>query len=150
MLKKILVPTDGSLMALQAAQYARILAEKFDAEVTLIHVIQNYYTLPAFSMPDTVTIPQSVMQNLEANGKLILEKTTEAFADFSGNLSTVLEYGSPGKQIVDIAIQGRYSLIVMGRRGLSGLTGLLLGSVSNHVIHYAPCPTLVIKGCDNA
>lgn len=146
MFKKILVPTDGSPMALQAAKYARTMAEKFDGEVTLIHVVQNYYNLPAFSMPDTLTIPMSVLSDLEANGRLILAKTKEIFSGFNGKLSTRLEYGPPAKQVVDVAIEEHYSLIVMGCRGLGSLTGLLLGSVSNHVIHYASCPTLIVKG----
>jgi nucleotide-binding universal stress UspA family protein len=148
MFKKILVPTDGSEMALQAAKHARALAEKFDSEITLIHVVQNYYSLPTFSMPDTVTIPFSVMQDLDTNGKLILSITKDVFADFSGQVSTLLEYGPPGKQIIDTAVEGGYSLIVMGRRGLSGVTELLLGSVSNHIVHYSPCPILIVKGTE--
>ncbi|MDR3559986.1 MAG: universal stress protein [Negativicutes bacterium] len=149
MFKKILVPTDGSEMALHAAQYARALAEKFDSEVMLVHVVQNYYSLPAFSMPDTVSIPLSVLQDLEANGKFILAKTQEVFAGFTGRVSTRLEFGPPGKELIDIAVEGGYSVIVMGRRGLSGVTEMFLGSVSNHIVHYAPCPTLIVKGPAN-
>lgn len=145
MFNKILVPTDGSDMALEAAGYARAIAEKFGSEVTLVHVIQNYYSLPAFSMPDTVTIPLSVLEDLEASAKLILAKTQEVFAGFAGKVTTRQEYGPPGKQIVDIAAEGGYSLIVMGRRGIGGVTELLLGSVSNHIVHHAPCPALVVK-----
>lgn len=148
MFKKILVPTDGSDMALQAAKYARALAEKFDGKITLVHIVQNYYSLPAFSIADTVTFPLTVLQDLDANGRLILEKTREAFIDFGGAIDTVLEYGPPGKQLVDIAVKGNYSVIVMGRRGLSGVSGLLLGSVSNHIVHYAPCPTLLVRGTE--
>jgi nucleotide-binding universal stress UspA family protein len=145
MFKKILVPTDGSEMALYAAKHALALAEKFDSEVTLVHVVQNYYSLPAFSMPDTVSIPLSVLQDLEANGQLILAKTQEIFAGFAGKVSTRLEYGPPAKEVIDIAVAGDYSLIVMGSRGLSGVTEMFLGSVSNHLVHYAPCPVLIIK-----
>ena len=146
MFKKILVPTDGSDMALHAARVARVLGEKFASRIILVHVIQNYYSLPAFSMPDTVTIPVSVLQDLENTGKLILGKTHELFAGYPGQVDTRLEYGPPGQQLVDITTDGRFSLVVMGRRGLSGVTGLLLGSVSNHLVHYAPCPVLIVKG----
>jgi nucleotide-binding universal stress UspA family protein len=148
MFKRILVPTDGSETALQAARYARALAEKFDGKITLVHVVQNYYSLPAYSVPETVAIPLAVFDSLENNGKLILEKTVEVFAGFAGAVDTVLEYGPPGKQIVEMAAKGNYSVIVMGRRGLSGISGLLLGSVSNHILHYAHCPTLLVKGKD--
>jgi nucleotide-binding universal stress UspA family protein len=148
MFRKILVPSDGSEAALQAAKYAKALAEKFGSEVTLVHVVQNYYSLPAFSLADTVTIPVSVLQDLESTGKVILNKTEDIFQDFTGKLSSRLEFGPPGKQIIDIAVKERFELIVMGRRGLSGVTGMLLGSVSNHIVHYAPCPTLIVKGTE--
>jgi nucleotide-binding universal stress UspA family protein len=148
MFNNILVPTDGSGMALHAAKVARAVAEKFGGNITLVHIVQNYYALPAFSMPDTVAIPLSVMQDLEATGKSILAKTEEIFAGFPGKVTTRLEYGPPGKQLVDMVVDEDYSLVVMGRRGLSGVTGLLLGSVSNHLVHYAPCPVLIVKGTE--
>ena len=146
MFKKILVPADGSETALQAAGYALKMAEKFDSEVTLLHVVQDFYSLPAFNLTDTITIPLSVMTDLEANGKLILEKTAEIFSSFGGKLSQRIEYGSPGRRVVEIASEEKFSVIVMGRRGLSGISGLLLGSVSNHLVHSAPCPLLIVKG----
>ncbi len=148
MFNSILVPTDGSDMALHAARVARALAEKFGSDIALVHVVQNYYALPAFSMPDTVAIPLSVMQDLETTGKSILAKTEEIFAGFPGKVTARLEYGPPGKQLVDMVVDEGYSLVVMGRRGLSGVTGLLLGSVSNHLVHYAPCPVLIVKGTE--
>jgi len=148
MFNTILVPTDGSDMALHAAKVARAVAEKFGGDITLVHVVQNYYALPAFSMPDTVAIPLSVMQDLEVTGKAILTKTEEVFAGFAGKVTSRLEYGPPGKQLVDMVIDEGFSLVVMGRRGLSGVTGLLLGSVSNHLVHYAPCPVLIVKGTE--
>ncbi|MBP2653240.1 MAG: UspA protein [Firmicutes bacterium] len=148
MINKILVPTDGSEMALKAAKYAKTVGEKFDSQITLLHIIQNYYDLPSFSMPDTVNIPRSVLQNLEKSGELILEKTQEILADYEGRLTTRLEYGPPGKLIVDIAANEGYSLIIMGRRGLNSFAGFLLGSVSNHVVHYATCPTLIVKASE--
>ena len=148
MFKKILLPTDGSDMALHAAAMARAVAEKFGADVTIVHIVQNYYALPAFAVPDTVAIPLSVLQDLDGAGHTILSRTAEVFAGFGGRVTTRLEYGPPGKQLVDIAADEGYSLVVMGRRGLSGPAGLLLGSVSNHVVHYAPCPVLIVKGSE--
>ena len=143
MFKKILVPIDGSDIALLATKYARNLAEKYDSSVTLVHVIKN----PAYILPDTV-IPPLLIKDLESNGKNVLAKALEVFSDFGGRVNTLLEYGHPGIRIVDIAKEKDYSLIVMGRRGLSDIKGLLLGSVSNYVLHYASCPTMIIKGDD--
>ena len=143
MFKKILVPIDGSDRALLAAKYARILAEKFDSSVTLIHITQN----PAYIMPDAM-IPPLLIKDLESYGKSMLEKALGIFNDFDGRVNTLLEYGHPGVRIVEITKEMDYSLIVMGRRGLNTVTGLLMGSVSNYVLHHAACPTLIIKGND--
>ncbi|MBP2651869.1 MAG: UspA protein [Firmicutes bacterium] len=148
MLTKILVPTDGSPMALKAAQYAMTLGKKFDSRITLLHIIQNYYDLPSYNMSDTVTVPRSILHNLEKSGELVLEKAQQALSDYPGLITTRLEYGPPGKLIVDIAANENYSLIVMGRRGLNSFTGFLLGSVSNHVLHYSTCPTLIVKSTE--
>lgn len=141
MFKKILVPIDGSDIALTAASYARVMAEKFESSITLVHIIQN----PAYILPNTI-IPPLLIKDLEANGKQVLAQALTVFNDSDCRVNTLLEYGHPGIRIVTIAKEKSYSLIVMGRRGLSDVTGLLLGSVSNHVLHYASCPTMIIKG----
>jgi Universal stress protein UspA and related nucleotide-binding proteins len=139
---KILVPIDGSDAALRAANYARIVAEKFESAVTLLHVIEH----PGYLSPDTNNLPESVIQDMDKNGEKVLAEALEIFADFDGRISTKIEYGHAGIKITDLSKEYGYSLIVMGRRGLSGVKQLLIGSVSNYVLHYAKCPTLIIKG----
>ncbi|GAB1541197.1 hypothetical protein NUACC21_38670 [Scytonema sp. NUACC21] len=53
--------------------------------------------------------------------------------------------GSPGSTICEFASDGRFDLIVIGRRGRSGLSELLLGSVSNYVLHHASCSVLTVQ-----
>ena len=53
--------------------------------------------------------------------------------------------GDPGPEICEVARQWRVNLIVMGRRGRQGLTEMVLGSVSNYVIHHAPCSVLIVQ-----
>jgi nucleotide-binding universal stress UspA family protein len=54
--------------------------------------------------------------------------------------------GSPNLQICDLAKAWGADLIVLGRRGHKGLSEILLGSVSNYVLHHAPCSVLVVQG----
>ncbi|MHC5743836.1 MAG: universal stress protein [Nostoc sp.] len=55
--------------------------------------------------------------------------------------------GDPGTNICDLARSwGAGFLIVLGRRGLKGTAQTLAGSVSNHVVHHAPCSVLVVQG----
>lgn len=53
--------------------------------------------------------------------------------------------GSPGSMICEVALTWRADLIVIGRRGLSGVNEMLLGSVSNYVLHHAPCSVLTVQ-----
>ncbi len=54
--------------------------------------------------------------------------------------------GNPEHQVCDLAQVWQADLIVVGRHGRTGLTEFFLGSVSNHVVHYAPCSVLVVQG----
>ena len=56
------------------------------------------------------------------------------------------EVGEPGAQICELARAWQADLIIVGRRGRTGLEEILLGSVSNYVVHHAPCSVLVIQG----
>ena len=53
--------------------------------------------------------------------------------------------GEPGSQICNLAKTWQADLVVVGRRGRQGLTEMLLGSVSNYVIHHAPCSVMVVQ-----
>lgn len=140
MLEKILVPVDGSAEALNATQYARKLAEKLDCAITLIHVIQQ----PVYIESGNNHLTELLISSLDENGNKILEQALEIFRDFVGRVTTRLEYGHPGVKITEISKEYNYSLIIMGRRGRNEVTKLLLGSVSNYVLHYAYCPTLIV------
>lgn len=64
------------------------------------------------------------------------------------DIPTELKYevGNPGSLIRDVAKDWNADLIVMGRRGLSSLKEVFLGSVSNYILHHAPCSVLVVHG----
>ena len=58
---------------------------------------------------------------------------------------TVTRAGDPAKEILSVANEENADIIVMGRRGLGDLAGLLFGSVSHKVSHLAECPCLTVK-----
>jgi nucleotide-binding universal stress UspA family protein len=53
--------------------------------------------------------------------------------------------GQPGESICNLAQSWKADLIVLGRRGYKGITEVLLGSVSNYVVHHAPCSVLIVQ-----
>jgi nucleotide-binding universal stress UspA family protein len=111
----------------------------------LLHVIEH----PGYLPSDSKDLPLCLIQDIDKNGEQVLAEALEIFADFDGRVSTKLEYGHAGIKITELSKENGYSLIIMGRRGLSGVKQLLMGSVSNYVLHYAQCPTLIIKGEKN-
>ncbi|MFQ6064459.1 MAG: universal stress protein [Candidatus Bathyarchaeia archaeon] len=61
------------------------------------------------------------------------------------NVSTKLVEGRPSERIVEVAKEGKFDVIVMGSRGLGGIKGFFLGSVSDRVADEAACPVLIVK-----
>jgi len=142
MIARILVPTDGSPGALEAAAYARDLARAFGAAVTILHVVE----IPQVPLSPTAlaAVPQ-VRHDLVVAGQAILAMTEETFSQTGVAVHTELREGLVAETIVEVAAQGGYDLIVIGSRGKGGIGRLLLGSVSEAVARDAPCPVLIVR-----
>jgi nucleotide-binding universal stress UspA family protein len=155
MFEKILVPLDGSDHSVRALEKAVQIAKKFSNKVTLIQaysVSMQPIILPEPTTLSSPTIPiltaneiSRVVEAARATGERIL-KDGEARAKAEGvTVETLLVEGHAVQEIVRTAKEGNFDLIVMGARGVSHIRGLLLGSVSDGVIHHALCPVLVVK-----
>ena len=83
---------------------------------------------------------------VEAIGRQLLSQARD-IATIKGvkEVRTVSKDGDPARAILDCAAQEKADMIVMGRRGLSDLQGLLMGSVSHKVSHLADCACLTVK-----
>ena len=139
MINKILVPIDGSRNSEKGLRYACELANKLGASITVIHII---------SIPYTGESAIFHIKPLEDSGKMILEQARNLLKDVKcSGTNLVLREGSgnPGHEIVKFAKDENVSLIVMSAKGHSALAHLLLGSVSDMVSKYAPCPILIVK-----
>lgn len=138
----ILVPVDGSASAGRAARFAAALAAPTGATLTLIHV----YNAPAVAQMglealDRVEIDR-VMQNV-AKGSFDAART--AIGDIPAKIATHAAVGYPAVEIINYAKDHSVDLVVMGTRGRSELTELLLGSVSEAVLRHASCPVTVVR-----
>ena len=142
MLKKILVPIDGSEPGWCALEYARELGEKFGGSITVIHVIPQAYTIslagPIPYVPDNIGV-------LEESGDKLMEQAKEKLAGYPHPLDTCLEFGNPSSRILSLAKEQGHDAIVMGSRGLSSLAEFFLGSVSTNVVQHAKVPVIIVK-----
>lgn len=138
MFKRILVATDGSENAASAVAHAAALARAIGSErVTVLHVC------PACSAD---LDPERHNQEL---AQQIVREASEAFAGAGAEVHVRVEVDyhpeDVASGVTDIAREEDADIIVLGSRGISGIRGMLLGSVSSKVLQQAHCPVLVIK-----
>ena len=148
MLKKILVPIDGSYISFLALEYAMQLGKAFDSEIVVTHV-NDPYDLSAPVDPKTVKIPtgeetSAVKKKAGAAALAIAQKVAEK-ANYKNIAFEKAIDKDPAKRIIDLAKEIEADTIVMGNRGLGTAGAFLLGSVSTAVVKHAPCPVFVIK-----
>ena len=148
MFKKILVTLDGSQSADWALDFALDLATKYSAEIVIISV----FDAPSVSLvaPGIVFAPTSTIKYLEElrvfHEKVLSEALKKARKHKAGlTVSKKLVQGRAADKIVETANEGAFDLIVIGSRGLGGIKGFVLGSISDRVADEAPCPVLIVK-----
>lgn len=136
--KRILIATDGSAASSAGADHAINIAASYGGELVAVSVVE----LPDEAFADA---PKVVDQLLEkARGYVAAVKTK---ADAAGVACAVAVLEGPVFEVVTrIAREREVGLIVTGSHGRTGLRRLLVGSVAEKVIGYAPCPVLVVKG----
>ena len=150
-LKKILVPVDYSDCSRVAMEYALFLAERFDAEIEVLHVVET----PPDGEEHTVVRPDTGEEQLlsELLMQQAVKAETEFLAPFVRDATIPIERsllkGRPGKVVVEAATDRGADLIVMGTHGRSGFERLIMGSVTERVLRSAHCPVVVVQPPDD-
>lgn len=139
---KILVAHDGSKNSERALARAAAIARDSGASLIVITVVN--YTVPAWA-PMAPPIPESVIEDLKNSGKNTLDRAIEAVRPIVPNVTGMLEDGNPADRILSVAEHDRVDLIVLGRRGISGIERFLLGGVSSRVVDQSKCDVMVVR-----
>jgi nucleotide-binding universal stress UspA family protein len=143
----ILVPVDFSAPSMQALVYARELANKLLARVTLLHVIQT----PLLGGGPTTGMGMAyadLMAQMEADATQTMAGCVERLREEGLECDSIVIHGAPFEQIVEAARARQVDLIVMATHGHTGLQRFLLGSVAEKVVRLAPCPVLVTRSAE--
>jgi nucleotide-binding universal stress UspA family protein len=143
-IRRILVPTDFSDNSLAAVRYAAELADKFGAELVLLHVVQDVaLVLPDAVMPTPVVTPD--LTQMADAAKAGLAKIIDSQNLGRLNPRSEVRVGSPAAEIDAAAKDLKADLICVSTHGRTGLAHLLLGSVAERIVRYAPCPVLIVR-----
>lgn len=149
---KILVAIDGSEPSMDAADYAILMAGRYNSDLVALHVLPEriryeYEDRIDSDIPSTTTSREIVelpRQGLEEKAfNKIKEKCKEN--NVKVNTEVINNTRSVAAEVVAYAESNNIDLIVIGTRGRSGFKKLLLGSVASAVITYAHCPVMVVK-----
>jgi nucleotide-binding universal stress UspA family protein len=144
-MKKILVPTDFSDYALNAAKLAASLAKKFDARIYFLHVV----SMPVY---ETGVIPGQSSQDI-AEGLFILKKVKMDFQkllqqDFlkGVNVASAVQYDGVYESVVKQAKKHEIDLIVMGTHGSSGyVNDFFIGSNTDKIVRLSETPVITTR-----
>ena len=146
MSKAILAPVDGSQNSKKALEFACEYASKFGASIHLLHVAQPLHNDKTLVLGAAAITVHASREELEAAGKQVIDAAKEVAAKHGcKDVTSQVEGGDPAQVIVQAAKARKADMIVMGTRGLSNLSELLMGSVSNKVTNLAPCTCVTVR-----
>ena len=139
-MKNILVPVDFSEQSLTAFRFAKNIAKKADAKITLLNVIEPY--MPFSEVGYTAT-EQDYITHLKETSTSHLQRIAD---DSDGvQVDTSVEIGSIFRLIRQNIDENEVDLVVMGTQGASGLEEVLIGSNTEKIVRTSKCPVLTVR-----
>jgi len=146
-METIVVGVDGSACALSALGFA---AEEAALRGARLRIVSAWEVPPAvYGVGFAPGLDQSMLDSLRENTEAIVREAVAEAERLQPSVQcegATLE-GQPAEVLLHEAQDA--SLIVVGNRGRGGFASLLLGSVSQQVVHHAPCPVLVIREAES-
>jgi nucleotide-binding universal stress UspA family protein len=147
---KILAATDFSDDSNLALSYAVELAQKFSAEVIVLHVDQPLAPVMVSDLNPGLDV--GAMGRIAEEQRLAalreLDQTTARLRESGTKSRGLLKVGAPFLEIISTAQAEGADLIVMGTHGRTGLVHVLMGSVAERVVRKAPCAVLTVRHPD--
>ncbi len=148
---KILVATDGSECSTFAVkEFCRLFPKRSDFQVKVVSAYEEQFVIAAepFSVP--AEHYQQMADAVKKQAGHFAAAAAETFRACGGDLDLTIKVlgGQPEEEIVELAEKWGADLIVVGSHG-RGFFGRMLGSVSDAVVHHAPCSVLVVRNLKN-
>lgn len=143
--QRILWPTDFSELSMRGGRYALGFAERFGAELHIVHVIPPPLS-PDVSLVVPAEVPVSVSEPeiIEASQEALDNLVEQHFGGY-GRVVTKVFFGNAWPGVCDYARDNSIDLIVVTTHGRTGLSHVLIGSTAERIVQHAPCPVLTVK-----
>ena len=150
---KILLATDGTKHSDSAVEVLNNLKFKNGDEIKIVSVLDMAVPMAidiyAGYLPSSTEIETTVRENAERTLETTSRRIKEMINDENVFITSEVLLGSPESRIVETAEEMRADLIIVGSHGYNRWERLLLGSVSDSVVHHAPCSVLVVRSPKN-
>ena len=141
-LQRILLPTDFSEFSAEARKYACALAEQFEAELHLLHVVDEVSVVaPEYGGVNW----RDFLDEMQTAARQQLNSVLDPEWKAGRQVVEDVRRGTPFLEIVRYAKENDIDLIVLGTHGRSGLAHVLIGSVAERVVRSGPCPVLTVR-----
>ena len=145
-IKKILCPTDFSESAEKAFEYAVFLAASHEAELVLLHVVDQLHGFTHYEI--LALTPMEIAEKIAKRAHEKLQDLIDRVKD-SVTATESVRQGRTWVEICEAAAAEKADIIVLGSHGRTGLSHVLIGSVAETVVRHASCPVLVVRGGPN-
>ena len=148
MIKKVLVAVDGSGNSLKAVDYAIDIALKYGCEMYLLHVVDKLEIpdeIKKYASVEKITDPPEYLVFAEIGNRILKKVEETAKGKGVQKVHPIILEGDPVDKITTFARDNDIDWIFMGSRGLGGVKGLLMGSVSNKVCHLTESTCITVK-----
>lgn len=144
-IRRILCPVDFSACSDHALEYALTLAQTYQADIELLHVMELARNYAAVGDLMSVASFDQIARDTETASTTRLAELAAQARQRYPQVSEWLVKGTPFVEIIEHAKARRIDLIVMGTHGRTGLPHLLIGSCAERVVRKAPCPVLTVR-----
>ncbi len=141
-IKNILVTTDFSDYSRSAFPKAISLARKFNANITILHVIQPVITPAEYSWG---VQPVELQKEHERNCHTAMDKLVQQYFPTDITVSSQILHGIPFREIIGFGRNQKMDLLVIATHGLSGLSHIIFGSTAEKIVRKSSCPVLVVR-----
>jgi len=142
-INKILVPIDFSDYSKKALQYSVKIAKRFEANISLVYVIEPAVYPADFSMGQ-IAVPAADM-DLHERAKEELKNLAATEIGETISVEIILKTGKPFVEIIETANDIDADMIIIATHGHTGVEHLLFGSTAEKVVRKAPCPVLTLR-----